>query len=173
MIKTWLEGTKGLWPEELPNILWAYRMTARTLTRETPFRLTFGTEAVIPIEIGLTSWRTNHHDESSNDSQLSMNLDLLDEARDQAEAKTREYQQRMARYHNWRVKHKEFKIGDLILRKVTLATKDPTQEKLGPTWEGSYKVIKFYRRGTYHLEKLNDTALLHPWNTEHLNKYYQ
>ena len=55
MIKTRLEGAKGLWPEELPNILWAYRTTARTPTGETPFRLTYGTEAVIPVEIGLTS----------------------------------------------------------------------------------------------------------------------
>jgi hypothetical protein len=100
MIKTRLEGAKGLWPEELPNILWAYRMIVRTPTGETPFRLTFGTEAVILVEIGLTSWRTKHHDESSNNSQLHMNLDLLDKTRDQAEAKTRAYQQRMAQYHD-------------------------------------------------------------------------
>jgi hypothetical protein len=55
MIKTQLEGAKGLWPEELPNILWAYRMTARTPIGETPFRLTYGTKAVIPVEIGLTT----------------------------------------------------------------------------------------------------------------------
>jgi hypothetical protein len=133
MIKTRLEGAKGLWPEELPNILWSYRTTARTPIGETPFRLAYGTEAVIPVEIRLTAWRTNHYDESSNDSQLRTNLDLLDEVRDQAEAKTRAYQQRMARYYDRRVKHREFKVGDLVLRKVTLATKDPTQGKLGPT----------------------------------------
>ena len=126
MIKTRLEGAKGLWPEELPNILWAYRTTVRTPTGETPFRLTFGTEVVILVEIGLTSWRTNHHDESSNDNQLRMNLDLLNKARDQATAKTRAYQQRMAHYHDQRVKHREFKVGDLMLRKVTFATKDLT-----------------------------------------------
>ena len=100
MIKTRLEGAKGLWPKKLPNILWAYRTTARTPTGETPFRLTYGTEAVIPVEIGLTTWRTNHYDESSNDSQLRTNLDLLDEVRDQAEAKTRAYQQKMALYYD-------------------------------------------------------------------------
>jgi hypothetical protein len=151
MIKTRLEGAKGLWPEELLNVLWAYRMTARTPIGETPFQLTYGTKVVIPVEIGLTNWRINHHDESSNNSQLRMNLDLLDEACDQAEAKTIAYQQKMARYHDWRVKHREFKVGDLMLRKVTFATKDPAQGKLGPTWEGPYRVIKFYRRGTYHL----------------------
>jgi ribonuclease HI len=135
MIKTRLEGAKGLWPEELSNILWAYRTTARTPTGETPFRLTYGTEAVIPVEIGLTTWRTNNYDEGSNDAQLRSNLDLVDEVRDLAEARTRVYQQRMARYYDRRVKHREFGVGDLVLRKVTLATKDPTQGKLGPTWE--------------------------------------
>uniref|UniRef100_A0A2N9HG94 Retrotransposon gag domain-containing protein n=1 Tax=Fagus sylvatica TaxID=28930 RepID=A0A2N9HG94_FAGSY len=43
----------------------------------------------------------------------------------------------------------------------------------GPTWEGPYRVVKFHRRGTYHLEKLDETALPHPWNAEHLKKYYQ
>jgi hypothetical protein len=68
IIKTLLERAKGLWPKKLPNVLWAYRTTARTPTGETPFRLTFGTEAVIPVEIGLTSWRTNNHDEDSNNN---------------------------------------------------------------------------------------------------------
>jgi hypothetical protein len=173
MIKTRLEGAKGLWPEELPNVLWAYRTIARTPTGETSFRLTFGIEAVIPEEIGLTSFRTNEYDEDNNDSQLCLNLDLLDEACDQAEVKTKAYQQRMARYYDRRVKHREFKVGDLVLRKVTLATKDLIQGRLGPTWEGPYKVVKFYKRGTYHLEKLDDTALPHPWNAEHLKRYYQ
>uniref|UniRef100_A0A2N9IT33 Uncharacterized protein n=1 Tax=Fagus sylvatica TaxID=28930 RepID=A0A2N9IT33_FAGSY len=131
MIKTRLEGAKGLWPEELPNILWAYRTTARTPTGETPFRLTYGTEAVIPVEVGLTTWRTKNYDEVSNDAQLQSNLDLVDEVRDQAEARTRVYQQRMARYYDRRVKHREFKVGDLVLRKVTLATKGPNTGKTG------------------------------------------
>ena len=124
--------------------------------------MTFGTEVVISVEINLTSFRTNEYNEGSNDDQLRLNLDLLDKACNQAKAKTRAYQQRMARYHDRRVKHREFKVGDLVLRKVTLATKDPTQGKLGPTWEGPYKVVKFHRRGTYHLKKLDNTALPHP-----------
>ncbi len=71
------------------------------------------------------------------------------------------------------MKHREFKVEDLVLRKVTLETKDPAQGKLGPTWEGPYRVVKFHRRDTYHLEKLDETALPHPCNVEHLKKYYQ
>ena len=55
IIKTKLDNAKGAWPEELPNVLWAYRSTTGTPTGETPFRLTYGTEVVIPVEVGVTS----------------------------------------------------------------------------------------------------------------------
>ena len=57
IITTWLKGAKGVWSEELPSVLWAYRTTARTPTRETLFRLTYGSKAVIPAEVRLTSYR--------------------------------------------------------------------------------------------------------------------
>ena len=56
IIKTRLEGAKGVWLEELKNVLWAYRTTTRVLIGETPFRLTFGIEAIILVEVGLTSY---------------------------------------------------------------------------------------------------------------------
>ncbi|RDX93796.1 hypothetical protein CR513_23884, partial [Mucuna pruriens] len=50
-----LEEAKGRWVEELPHVLWSYHTTPQSTTNETPFRLTFGTEAVIPVEIGESS----------------------------------------------------------------------------------------------------------------------
>ena len=70
LIKSRLVGAKGAWPEELPNVLWAYRTMTRTPTGETPFNLTYGTEAVIPVEVGLTSLRREFFDEQNNDDQL-------------------------------------------------------------------------------------------------------
>jgi hypothetical protein len=82
------------------------------------------------------------------------------------------YQEKMTRHHNTKVKGKRFEVGDLVLRKVTLATRDPTQGKFGPNWEGPYRVIEIHRRGTYHLEAMDGRRLPHPWNIEHLKKYY-
>ena len=67
IIKTRLEGAKGIWHKELPSILWAYKTTARTPTGETSFQLTYRNEAVIPAEVGLTSYRVHNHVESRND----------------------------------------------------------------------------------------------------------
>ena len=126
IIKARLVGAKGAWPKELPNVLWAYRTTARTPTRETPFNLTYGTKAVILVEVGLTSLRKEFFDEQSNDDKLKLNLDCLDEVRDQASQRMTKYQQKMTEYYNQRVKLKRFNIKDLVLRKVTSAMKDLT-----------------------------------------------
>ena len=132
IIKTRLEGVKGIWPEELPSILWAHRITARTPIGETPFRLTYGSEAVIPAEVGLTSYRVDNHDERKNDEAIRLQLDLVNKVREIAEQRLARYQDRMAKHYNSRVRHKDFQVGDLILRKVMGATKDPTQGKLSP-----------------------------------------
>ena len=118
-------GVKGAWLKELPSVLWAYRTTVRTPTRETPFNLMYGAEAVIPVEIGLTSLKKEFFDEHSNDNELKLNLDCLDEVKDQAFKRMAKYQQKMAKYNNQRVKLKRFNIRDLVLRRVTPATKDP------------------------------------------------
>ena len=96
IIKTRLEGAKGIWLEELPSILWAYRTTARAPTGETPFRLTYGSEAVIPAEVGLTSYRVHNHDENKNNEAMRLQLDLVDELRTAAEQRLARYQDRMA-----------------------------------------------------------------------------
>jgi len=57
IIKTRVEGAKGIWPDQLPSVLWEYRTMARTPTRETPFQLTYKSEVVILTEVGLTSYR--------------------------------------------------------------------------------------------------------------------
>ena len=68
---------------------------------------------------------------------------------------------------------KRFNIRDLVLWKVTPATKDPTQGKLGPTWEGPYRVVHYSCQGSYHLEDSEGKMLPRPWNVEHLKRYYE
>ncbi|GFY91594.1 hypothetical protein Acr_07g0017900 [Actinidia rufa] len=172
-LKARLERSKSEWAEDLPSILWAYHTTSRIPTGETSYSMVFGTESVIPVEIGMPSFRTLNFDKNGNEGELRLNLDLLDEKRESAELCQAAYKSRIAKYYNERVKHRSFLPGDLVLRRVTLSTRDPSAGKLGPTWEGPYKVIKVSRPGTCWLEDLNGKALLHPWNAEHLKKYYQ
>lgn len=72
IIKTRLEGAKSIWLDELPSVLWAYRTTARTPTGETSFLLTYGSEAVIPTEVGLTSYRVDNYDGDKNEDTIHL-----------------------------------------------------------------------------------------------------
>ena len=135
---------------------------AKTPTRETPFKLTYSTEAVILIKVGITSIKQEMYHEDSNDDQLKVNLDYLDEIRDEASSKMTKYQQKMVEYYNKRVKLKRLDIGDLVLCKVTPTTKDLIQGKLSPTWEGPYQIIHYSRQGSYHLETLDGQRLPRP-----------
>ena len=65
-IKTRLEGAKGVWPDELPSVLWAYRMTAKTLTRESPFKLAYGSEVVMPVEVHMANHRVMNYKDGEN-----------------------------------------------------------------------------------------------------------
>ena len=120
--------------------MWAYRTTARTPTGETPFQLAYGSEAVIPAKVGLISYRVDNHDEQRNDKAMRLQLDLLDEVRATAEQRLARYQNLMAKHYNSKVRHRDFQVEHLVLRKVIGANKDPTQGKLGPNWEGPYRI---------------------------------
>ena len=91
IIKTQLDGAKGIWSDELPSIMWAYQTIARTPTGETPFRLAYGNDVVILVEVGLISYRVENYAEEKNEEAIRLQLDLVDEVRATAE-------QRLARY---------------------------------------------------------------------------
>ena len=74
-----------------------------------------------------------------------MNLDLIDEVRTDVDERMARYKNLMARQYYAIVKTRRFNIGDLVLKKVSLATKNPAHGKLGPNWEGPYRIINCKR----------------------------
>jgi hypothetical protein len=91
ILKKKLPNKKGGWVEYIPKILWSYRTTSRTTTRETPYSLMFGTEVVIPAEIGSPSFRIQHYNPDLNDSGINLYLDLLHEKREIARIRVAAY----------------------------------------------------------------------------------
>ncbi|KAK3021614.1 hypothetical protein RJ639_045247 [Escallonia herrerae] len=79
-----LDDAKGAWVDELPKVLWAYRTTPHSVMGETPFLLCFGTEALLPVKVGLPTVRVLQFSEAENEENLRGNLDLLDDVRAQA-----------------------------------------------------------------------------------------
>ncbi|XP_074356684.1 uncharacterized protein LOC141696442 [Apium graveolens] len=128
---------------------------------------------MVPVEVGAGSLRRDAFVEENAEVNQRLHLDLLDEARANAQLKLAAYQQRVARYFNKKVKPIPFKVGDLVLRKVMPNTKIAQHEVLGANWEGPYKVKAILWKGTYRLEDLDGKLIPPAWNAEHLRKYYQ
>nr|GEX18376.1 gypsy retrotransposon integrase-like protein 1 [Tanacetum cinerariifolium] len=83
-IKARLDARSNNWMEELPHVLWAHHTMIKSSNGDTPFSLTYETEAVIPAEIDMPTLRTAEVDLVQNDETLRINLDLLEEKREQA-----------------------------------------------------------------------------------------
>ena len=98
----------------------------RTPKGETSFRLTYGSEAIIPVEVRLTSYRVHNHDKSRNDEAIRLQLDLVDEVRATAKQRLAWYQDRMAKHCNSWVRHRDFQVRELVLKIVMGATRDLT-----------------------------------------------
>ena len=133
IIKTRLERAKGIWLEELPSVLWAYRTTSRTPIWETLFWIAYGSEAVIPTKVRLTSYKVDNYNVRRNDEAMHLQLDLVDKVRATAEQRLARYQDLMAKHYNSKVRHRDFKVGDLILRKVMGPLETPPKESLALT----------------------------------------
>ena len=172
LLKTIKTRIKGAWHEELQNVLWPYRITTRVPTGETPFGLTFDIKAVVPVEVGLMSFRVKTYEDQKNQQELNSNMDLIDEVREEATKRMAKHKETIARYYNRKVKVRRFNTRDLLLKKVSQATKGPSHGKLGLTWKGPYEVIRHSREDSYYLKSLDGQELPRPWNIENLKKYY-
>ena len=107
-------------------------MTMRTPTRETPFKLAYGTEAVIPAEIHMANHKVMKYKDEKNEEQLHLNLDLIDKVRIDIIQRTARYKNLMAKKYDAMVKPKYFNIEDLVLKRVSLATRNLAHGKQGP-----------------------------------------
>ncbi|XP_070056910.1 uncharacterized protein [Nicotiana tomentosiformis] len=119
-----LEESKGKWPEVLPGILWAYRTMAKTSMGRTPFSLVYGTEALIPVEIGEPSMKHTHTSEATNEEELRINLDLTEERREATLIRMAAQKQMIERYYNRKANLRYLKIWDFVLKKVFSSTQE-------------------------------------------------
>ena len=139
-LKKRLDDAKSKWVEELSHVLWTYRATPRRSTRKTPFSMTYGAEAVIPLEIGFPTLRSSLFNPSDNYKHLKRNLDLIEEKMENAMVQLAYYQQKLKQGYDTNVKLRPLTPGDLVLRKIMGTAKNPAWGKLGPNWEGPYRI---------------------------------
>ena len=171
-MKKRLERAKSKWVDELPSVLWAYRTTPRRATGETPYAMAYGVEAVIPLEIGLPTIRTEAFEEGNNEASMSAYLNWAKKKREAALIKLAAYQSQIAKTYNQNVKPRNFAVGELVLKKMLPNMKNPNDGKLGPNWAGPYKITSKAGQAAYRLEDMDGKALPRPWNAQHLKKFF-
>ncbi|XP_075474781.1 uncharacterized protein LOC142505604 [Primulina tabacum] len=142
--------------------------TPRAPTQETPFNLVYGSEAVLPMEIGQSSIRVESYPDD-NDKSREMELDLVEEKRDRAMVRMEAYRGRVMKSYNKGVRIRDFQIGDLVMKKINLAG---DVGKLDAQWERPFKITQKVSSGAFYLKDAQGHSLKRPWNIFHFEKYY-
>ncbi|XP_075486245.1 uncharacterized protein LOC142525844 [Primulina tabacum] len=135
------------------------RTTPRSSTQETPYSLVYGSETVLPVEIGQPSTRIESYP-SNNDQARAIELDLVEERRDRAAIRMEAYRNRVIKSYNKHVRLRDFQVGDLVMKKIK-----PVGDvgKLEARWEESFKIVRRINSGAaYHLEDPQGHILKRP-----------
>ena len=134
--------------------------------------MTYAAEVFIPLETGFPTLRTSSFNPSSNNELLEKSLDLIDERRESAMVQLAYYQHKLKQGYDANVKLRPLAPSDLVLRKVLGTAKNPALGKLGPNWEGPYRITSVAGIGPYFLEDLNERVIPCSWNVNNLKRYY-
>ena len=134
--------------------------------------MTYGVEAIIPLETGFPMLRTSSFTSSNNDRLLEKSLDLIEEQRENAMIQLAYYQHKLKQGYDANMKLRPLAPGDLVLRKALGTIKNLAWGKLGPNWEGLYRITSVAGIGAYYLEDLEKNVVPRPWNVNNLRMYY-
>ncbi|XP_060179912.1 uncharacterized protein LOC132609777 [Lycium barbarum] len=162
------------WHEKLPLALLGYRTTVRTSTGATPYLLVYGTEAVLPAEVEIPSLRIIQEAELS-DAKWTQNryeqLMLIDGKRLNAVCHGQLYQNRMARAFNKKVRPRQFKTGQLVLKRI-FPCQDEAKGKFAPNWQGPYMVHRVLTGGALILAEMDGEIWPKAINADAVKRYY-
>ncbi|GKV29594.1 hypothetical protein SLEP1_g38503 [Rubroshorea leprosula] len=159
LLEKMVDDNPRRWHELLSNTIWAYRTSQRSSTKVTPFSLTYGHDAVLPMELSTRSLRiVIQHGLTSGEYNEAMILELEDLEGMRLTALNRLQTQKLkvARAYNKQVKSKSLAEGDLVWKVILPpGKKDPRFGKWFPNWEGPFRIPEVLREGAYWLESLN------------------
>jgi len=162
------------WHEMLPFALHGYRTSVRTSTGATPFSPVYGMEAVLPFEVKIPSLRVLMETKLEKAEWVQVRYDqlnLIDEKRLAAICHGQLYQSRMKKAFDKKVRLRELREGDLVVKKIISVQKDH-RGKWMPNYEGPYVVKKVFSGGALILTRMDEEELPLPVNSDAVKKFY-
>ena len=173
------KGEDG-WVTHLPSVLFADRTTIRVSTGMTPFRMIYGYEAILPIELDVPTWQTLPW------NTVRTRADLIAMRARQIERRDQDIEEAIAHLRRMRLQGKEYfdrtknivqetpKKDDLVLLYDTKKEKShSTSKKLKYRWSGPYRIREvILEKGSYFLEELDGTPKKNPVHGNRLKKFW-
>ncbi|XP_059629569.1 uncharacterized protein LOC132272434 [Cornus florida] len=175
IIEKMIKDKPRRWHETLSEALWAYRNSKRTGTGVTPYMLTYGHDAVLPMEMKVKSARVafqNNLTPADYTQAMLVELEDLDEFRRDALDHIIAHKKKVMRIYNKRVKPKSFAEEDLVWKVVLPVGKvDRKYGKWSQKWEGPYLVHQVLSGGAYRLKYFSGQLHDYPINGKYLKRY--
>ena len=133
--------------------------------------MVYGSDTVIPVEIGHPSWRVMYPAQE-NEQLLREDSDMVEEIREASRIKKLSRKQQVAQRYNLRVVSRRFQIGDLVLRRASIGNPNAKDGYLRANSEGPFQVKTIAANGAYHLETLKGKQIPRTLNVADLRRYY-
>ena len=173
ILKKTVEANRTDWDLKLSSALWAYRTAYKTVTGQTPFRLAYGLEAVVPMEFLVPSLRIAVAERmSERESEIVRLRELLrlEETRLEGLWKSDIVQMRRKIWCDRNRKYRIFEKGDAVL--VFNSRMGPHPGKMKMRWVGPYRITNLLGTGTFTLATMDGVDLPKPINGFRLKPYY-
>nr|KYP72862.1 Transposon Ty3-G Gag-Pol polyprotein [Cajanus cajan] len=162
LIKKHISNKPRSWHETLVQILWAYRNSPRDATRTSPYKLVYGHEAILPIDINLQSIHIQKQNELPSEDYWNLMYDeliSLEEERLIALQNLVQQKEKIEKSYNKKVKMQRFRVGDLVLKIILpIDQKSRYLGKWSYNWEGPFVVEQVYSSNAYVIRELNSSA---------------
>jgi len=124
---------------------------------------------MIPVEIQENSSRFQNFVVEKYYNERKVNLDLLDEVREEANIKVEALKRRVEYKYSSKLRPRQFQVADLVMRK---AQPYQLENKLSPKWTGPFRVMEALGNGAYRLETLEGGTIPRTWNATNLKYYF-
>nr|GEU81211.1 reverse transcriptase domain-containing protein [Tanacetum cinerariifolium] len=148
---------RALWSEKLDDALWAFRIEYKTPIGCTPYKLIYRKSCHLPIELEHKAyWALKHvnFDLKTMGDHQKLQLDELNELRDQAYENSLIYKEKTKKIHDSNIKNRIFNVGDRIL--LFNSRFKIFSRKLKTRWSGPFTITKVFPYGTVELSQLDD-----------------
>jgi hypothetical protein len=176
IIKKRIKDNPMRWHEKFSEALWAHRTSRHGATKVTPFKLVYGQEAVLPVDVSLQNLRIIGQAHLSAKEYNKLMMDKIDDAlesRFKALEQIETEKVKIAKAYNKSVMEKSFQVGDLVWKMILpLGTQSGKFGKWSPSWEGPFRVIRVLPGNAYFMKKLEGHLLPKALNGKYLKRYY-